>query len=114
MTYQVYLTKSFDEPWWMEQPIPQADIIEKRQYDQFEEAFAAFHDIIDKQRKHYERVKTRQQVMTALWTPGEVAYCVPCENDEQLYLGVFIYEAEKPLSDTRLEELTENVRKKES
>lgn len=105
MTYQVYVIKSFDEPWWLTSEWDRADVITKKDFTEEDAAITFYLQQVAKMKPSYERIKTREEIFTALWNPGEVAYCVPCENDEQLYLGIFIYIDENKPSSQQIQAL---------
>ena len=104
MTYCVYKTKGFEEPWWLNDDWKN-NILDVQQFTTLE---AAYHQYtVEKSRlsQQHTHCSERNNYMAAYWNKGDVAYCIPCENDEQLYTGIFIQTDQGTLSDEDLQTL---------
>ncbi|WP_432355688.1 DUF1033 family protein [Sporosarcina sp. A2] len=94
--YEVIYMKADYEPWWMFEDWE--EMVRKRQsFEDLDEAIEFAHVIIEKMRISFSHEKTRKDTFMAFWNPGERTYCDGCDDDLQLYHGVFLLNAGQPI-----------------
>lgn len=89
--YRVIQTKGTDEPWWMFENW-QKMIIHQQEVEQLEEAVELFQQLGAKLREQYVYFREKKGAL-AFWNEGEKEYCLYCEDDLQIYHGLFIVDA---------------------
>ncbi len=83
----IYMMADY-EPWWQfdewEQAIQQESV-----HTTIQEAEAALAVLLEKFRANYPNELVKDD-MYAFWKEGEIVYCEACEDDGQIYHGLFI------------------------
>lgn len=83
----IYMVADY-EPWWKfdgwEQMIQQ-----QKTYTTIEEAQQALQAEVLKMRTTYDNEQVKEG-MYAFWREGDMHYCEACEDDAQIYHGLFI------------------------
>ncbi|MBO0477122.1 DUF1033 family protein [Vagococcus sp. DIV0080] len=87
--YQVITMYGENEPWWFFEDW-QEDIIEEKEYQDFNEAMSYFHQIAKQLHKEYEELREKDPWMVAFWNEGELIYCEDCDEELQAYKGLMI------------------------
>ncbi len=104
MGFQVYKVEGFEEPWWFDEDWYK-DVVSVHTCATLEEAARLYQDESMKMQKLFPKVRSRVLGMVAFWQPGQLAWCEPCANDEQVYYSLVIFEDQLPLKDARINEL---------
>lgn len=90
--YRVIETKGTDEPWWMfdnwQRMIVQEQVVSSEQ-----EAVMMMQQWKERMEIQYENQREKKGTL-AFWNEEEVEYCVPCEEDLQIYHGLLIVNEE--------------------
>lgn len=105
MGFQVYQTEGFEEPWWFNDNWHE-DVVSVYTTDSIEEASIKYAQAILQLNTLFPKYRSRVVGMAAFWQPGELSWCEPCANDEQVYHSLVIFEDNQPLSDNMVAELT--------
>lgn len=93
--YRVIETKGKDEPWWMFDNW-QDSIVNEQAVNSSEEAVALMQQWSQTMEKHYQHQREKKGAI-AFWNEDEVEYCVPCEEDLQIYHGLMIIDGDGSL-----------------
>ncbi len=94
--YEVIYMKADYEPWWMFEGWEEM-VRCRKQFPDYGEAAAYAESLIADLRGRFAKERTRKQTFIAFWNPGERTYCDGCDEDLQLYHGVFVLSGEKPV-----------------
>ncbi|MDW0109563.1 DUF1033 family protein [Sporosarcina aquimarina] len=94
--YEVIYMKADYEPWWMFEDWEEMVRIRKN-YDELEEAVMYANSIINEMRNCFAKEKSKKGSFIAFWNPGERTYCDGCDEDMQLYHGVFLLKDLEPI-----------------
>lgn len=95
--YEVIYIKADYEPWWMFEGWEEMVRLRKS-FEELDEAILFAHSLMDEMRGCFSKEKTRKGSFTAFWNPGERTYCDGCDDDMQLYHGVFLLKGNEPIS----------------
>lgn len=106
MRFQVYQTQGFEEPWWFNEDWHE-DVVSVETSESLEDAASIYLNKINKLQATFPKYRSRIVGMAAFWQPGELSWCEPCANDEQVYHSLVLYENHKPLNDQLVNELIE-------
>ena len=87
--YEVIYMKADYEPWWMFEGWEEMVRLRK-DFEEKQEAIAFALHIMEKMRESFSHEKARKESFVAFWNPGERTYCDGCDDDMQLYHGVFL------------------------
>ena len=87
--YEVIYMKADYEPWWMFEGWEEMVRLRKS-FQEVEEAKAFAFSIMKEMRMNFTHEKARKQSFVAFWNPGERTYCDGCDDDMQLYHGIFL------------------------
>lgn len=94
--YEVIYMKADYEPWWMFEGWEEMVRL-RRSFDTLVEAVEFANVIMEEMRGSFAKEKTRKGTFTAFWNPGERTYCDGCDDDMQLYHGVFLLQGSEPI-----------------
>lgn len=95
--YEVIYMKADYEPWWMFEGWEEMVRV-RRSFVELDEAVEFANSIMDEMRRCFSKEKTRKGTYAAFWNPGERTYCDGCDDDLQLYHGVFMLKGSEPIS----------------
>ncbi|WJY28251.1 MULTISPECIES: DUF1033 family protein [Sporosarcina] len=94
--YEVIYMKADYEPWWMFDGWDEM-VRSRRYFGELAEAAAYAHSLMEEMRPRFKKERSKHRTFTAFWNPGERTYCDGCDEDLQLYHGIFILSGEKPV-----------------
>ncbi|MGG0644437.1 DUF1033 family protein [Sporosarcina gallistercoris] len=95
--YEVIYMKADYEPWWMFEGWEEMVRL-RRSFEELEDAVEFANSIMDEMRRCFSHEKTRKGSYAAFWNPGERTYCDGCDDDLQLYHGVFMLKDCEPVT----------------
>lgn len=95
--YEVIYMKADYEPWWMFEGW-QEMVRLRRAFEELDAAIEFANSMLEEMRSRFSHEKTRKGSFTAFWNPGEKTYCDGCDEDLQLYHGVFLLKDSEPVS----------------
>lgn len=94
--YEVIYMKADYEPWWMFEGWEEMIRI-RRSFEEAEEAIEYANKLMEEMRHYFSKEKTRKGTFAAFWNPGEITYCDGCDDDLQLYHGIFMLKDDEPV-----------------
>lgn len=94
--YEVIYMKADYEPWWMFEGWEEM-VRSRKSFQEKDEAITFAHSAMDEMRTRFSHEKEKKQTFLAFWNMGERSYCDGCDDDMQLYHGLFILYEGVPL-----------------
>ena len=86
--YRLIYMKADFEPWWLFDGWEEA-IVSEQFFETKEACEAALHDQLKKFRARFENETCKNENYYAFWNEDELEYCEACDEDTQLYHGLF-------------------------
>lgn len=94
--YEVIYMKAEYEPWWLFDGWEET--IQKRiQCATIKEADEALYVLLETFRATYEKEQVKDERFYAFWSADERVFCEACDEDLQIFHGVFIVKEGQPL-----------------
>ena len=87
--YRLIYMKADYEPWWQFEGW-QEHIVEAYCFDTKEACEEALQKKVTQFRQQYVHEMKKHEKYYAFWSEDEVEYCEACEDDTQMYHGLFI------------------------
>lgn len=95
--YEVIYMKAYYEPWWMFEDWEDF-VLEKKAFMQIVEAENYVKELLNKLRVTYTYEEQRKERFYAFWCPDEKVFCEGCDEDLQIFHGVFVLENGNPMA----------------
>lgn len=87
--YQVIKMYGDWEPWWFTEGW-QDDIVEEKQFETWEEAFAYYKKEWQSMKTQYPSYHSQKNLLATFWVPTEKRWCEDCGDDLQQYHSILL------------------------
>ncbi len=86
--YKLILMKADYEPWWQFDDI-QEKYAEELTFENYESYESKILQVLQNYREKYQYEASRNGLFYAFWNDAEVEFCEGCDEDLQVYHGIF-------------------------
>jgi hypothetical protein len=94
--YEVIYMKADFEPWWMFEGWEET-IVSRQVFNDSKDAKVKLVQFLEELRKEHDNVSVKNECFFSFWSDKEKVFCEACDEDLQLYHGVFVTHAGKPI-----------------
>ncbi|AOV07704.1 DUF1033 family protein [Sporosarcina ureilytica] len=93
--YEVIYMKADFEPWWLFDGWEE-NVLSRQSFHDLSGAESCLNELIMRFRKRYQHERMQKQCFYAFWSEDEKQFCEGCDDDLQIFHGIFLLQDGKP------------------